>query len=298
MDRFPLAEYMRQALKLVTIAAALVVTSMVSVFTVAGASILVVSPCLHDTGSNWSHPRESEALAKPLSFGMIATNVGSTPILHGFDDKIRVAFNALAEVPPHSFNPSASSLAIIHGPARPAEADGNRMTFNTPALAPLGFVRFCIRYPQDCAAATESIEPQSVPLNEVRQAELAMVNRDVNRSIKPSEKIIASPDEWLVSPREGKCTDYAITKRHELLALGWPGDSLLLAEVVIPSGEHHLVLVARTGENDLVLDNLDENIRPIAKIPYQWVRAQLPKNPRFWATIDVSGPVRMAMNAR
>jgi predicted transglutaminase-like cysteine proteinase len=41
------------------------------------------------------------------------------------------------------------------------------------------------------------------------------------------------------------------------------GNSLLLAQVVIPSGEHHLVLLVRTRESDLVLDNLAENVRPI-----------------------------------
>jgi hypothetical protein len=37
--------------------------------------------------------------------------------------------------------------------------------------------------------------------------------------------------------------------------------------------------VARTRENDLILDNLNENIRPITEISYQWARGQLPKLP-------------------
>lgn len=294
---------MRQAVKLVTIAAVLAVTSTFSIFTVAGAAIHVVLPRLHDPDSNWSHVAEFQTPPQLLSVGIIpAVNLELRRIVHERNDKrevrIAVAFNMLSEAPLKSFSPSASSLSTIHGPARPAEAAGNRMAFDTPTLAPSGFVRFCIHYPQDCAATTESSEPQVMSLTEVRQAELAMVNSEVNRSIKPSEKIIASPDEWLVSPREGKCTDYAITKRHELLALGWPASSLLLAEVVIPSGEHHLILVARTRENDVVLDNLDDNVRPITKSPYRWVRAQQPENPRFWATAEVSGPVRIAMIAR
>jgi predicted transglutaminase-like cysteine proteinase len=74
-----------------------------------------------------------------------------------------------------------------------------------------------------------------------------------------------------------------------LLTHGWPTHSLLLAEVVISSGEHHLVLVVRTCENDFVLDNLNENILPVSQTPYRWVRAQEPINPRFWATINVAG---------
>ncbi|WP_240543982.1 transglutaminase-like cysteine peptidase [Bradyrhizobium canariense] len=50
-------------------------------------------------------------------------------------------------------------------------------------------------------------------------------------------------------PSAGNCGDYAVTKRHLLLRLGWPSSSLLLGEVTIrTTGEHHLVL--------LVLDNL------------------------------------------
>ena len=105
-------------------------------------------------------------------------------------------------------------------------------------------------------------------------------------------------EEWLVSPREGDCNDYAVTKRHELLARGWPSRSLLLTEVVIPSGEHHLVLVVRTREDDFVLDNLNPNIRPVSQVPYQWVRAQQEKNPKFWSTINVTRASRVAMNAR
>src|SRR5947207_278773 len=55
------------------------------------------------------------------------------------------------------------------------------------------------------------------------------LHRDVNAWITPSERMVASTDERLLSPREGKCTDYAITMRHDLLALGWSGESLLLA---------------------------------------------------------------------
>ena len=52
-----------------------------------------------------------------------------------------------------------------------------------------------------------------------------------------------------------------MTKRHELMARGWPARSLLLAEVVTNWGEHHLVLVVRTRTADLVLDNLDADIK-------------------------------------
>jgi len=95
-------------------------------------------------------------------------------------------------------------------------------------------------------------------------------------------------EEWLISPDAGDCNDYAVTKRHELLARGWPARLLILAEVVVPSGEHHLVLVVRTNAGDLLLDNLNANIRPLSAARYGWVRAQSPENPKFWSTIGVS----------
>lgn len=72
-------------------------------------------------------------------------------------------------------------------------------------------------------------------------------------------------EEWLLSPRHGDCNDYAVTKRHQLLAHGWPSHSLLLAEVAVAWGEHHLVLVVRTREDDLILDNLNREVRSVSR---------------------------------
>jgi predicted transglutaminase-like cysteine proteinase len=62
---------------------------------------------------------------------------------------------------------------------------------------------------------------------------------------------------------------------------------VLLSEVIVPDGEHHLVLVVRTKEGDLVLDNLDANIRSVAMTypDYQWVRIESPQNPKYWASV-------------
>ena len=72
----------------------------------------------------------------------------------------------------------------------------------------------------------------------------------------------------------------------------------MLAEVVVPSGEHHLVLVVRTREDDVVLDSLSWTVRPVSQIHYQWVRAQQAKNPKFWSMINVTRATRVAMNTR
>jgi predicted transglutaminase-like cysteine proteinase len=174
-----------------------------------------------------------------------------------------------------------------------------RLSFRTPSLPPMSFMRFCIRYPDDCKVSEPLFRPKPVSLTTARRAELVQVNREVNRAIRPQANTNGvMAEEWLVSPREGDCNDYAVTKRHELLQRGWPSRTLLLAEVVVASGEHHLVLVVRTREDDLVLDNLNWNVRPVAQIQYGWVRAQQANNPKFWSNVDVARATHVAMNGR
>lgn len=195
----------------------------------------------------------------------------------------------------------------IQSPSRIAPSYGRstigpepvRINFGTAALAPMAFIRFCMKYPRDCEIRRMAFRRRPVALTAVRKAELVVVNRDVNRAIRPrANNDGVMQEEWLVSPREGDCNDYAVTKRHELLARGWPSRSLLLSEVAIPSGEHHLVLVVRTREGDFVLDNMNANVRPVSQVPYQWIRAQQQKNPRFWSAINVIHAARVAMSTR
>lgn len=187
--------------------------------------------------------------------------------------------------------------AVFSRLRRPREANIDRISFDTHALAPMAFVRFCKRYPKDCKVSGMAFRPKPVELTKARKAELIMVNREVNHAISPKENVNGvMAEEWLVSPRAGDCNDYAVTKRHKLLARGWPSRSLLLAEVVTPSGEHHLVLVVRNREDDLVLDNLNAQVRSVSQVQYEWVRAQETKNPKFWSTVSVKRTAQVAMD--
>ena len=173
-----------------------------------------------------------------------------------------------------------------------------RVSFGAPVLEPIGHTRFCLKYPNECLVHGIDFRRRNIVLTADRWAELNAVNREVNRDIEPE----VTPgtdvtDEWVIAPRAGDCKDYAITKRHELLARGWPSRSLLLAEVVVPDGEHHLVLVVRTKDVDVVLDNLNANIRPAAMTyrQYQWVRIETPQNPHFWARVLTASSFKKAM---
>jgi predicted transglutaminase-like cysteine proteinase len=171
-----------------------------------------------------------------------------------------------------------------------------RIEFDGPTLAPLAHTRFCLKYPRDCRAQKVIFRGRAIDLTAERRAALVRINAEVNREIRPMRMHEGIADEkWLISPRFGDCNDYAVTKRHKLLALGWPARNLLLAEVVTTWGEHHLVLVVRTSDGDLVADSLDKHIRDWSKTPYQWVRVESPANPMFWATVKVPQPDVVAM---
>ena len=230
------------------------------------------------------HSPEFNATVEQASFEMPVPVISSTSPVQRQTKAHRINADTPAHAP-----------AAFYGPPRQLEANLNRISFDTPSLAPMAFMRFCMRYPQDCKVRRMAFRPRPVALTDARRAELVKVNRDVNHAIKPQENTKGvMAEEWLVSPREGDCNDYAVSKRHELLARGWPSRSLLLAEVVVPSGEHHLVLVVRTREDDVVLDNLNWHIRPVSQIRYQWVRAQQTKNPKFWSIISVKTATQVA----
>ena len=161
-----------------------------------------------------------------------------------------------------------------------------RIKFNSPALPPMASTLFCLKYQNDCRTHKTAFRGGAVKLTAERWTELKRVNAEVNRSIIPERNNDGlAGEKWVISPKSGDCNDYAVTKRHELLKRGWPARALLLSEVVVSWGEHHLVLVVRTSDGDFVADNLNANIRSWSKTPYQWVRIQSPDNPTFWSTV-------------
>ncbi len=190
------------------------------------------------------------------------------------------------------------SEASFFGLPRALKYQLARIGFDNPVLPPIGHSRFCLRYPDDCKAHGIDFRRRNIALTPERWDELNSVNHQVNRDIvaevTPGNGLT---EEWLISPPAGDCKDYAITKRHELLERGWPSRVLLLSEVVVPSGEHHLILVVRTKEADLVLDNLNANVRPVANMyrQYQWIRIETPQNPMFWARVRTPDVIRTAM---
>jgi predicted transglutaminase-like cysteine proteinase len=162
----------------------------------------------------------------------------------------------------------------------------NQIEVDQPTLGPMAHMTFCIKYPSDCEVRKIAFRGGKYKMTDSRWQELTEINRRVNRFIRPERNMLGlAGEKWLISPEAGDCNDYAVTKRHELLERGWPSRALLLAEVVVGSGEHHLVLVVRTDRGDFLLDNLSANVRPWSKPRYEWVRMQSPRDPKFWSFV-------------
>lgn len=152
----------------------------------------------------------------------------------------------------------------------------------SPTLAPFQHVRFCRQYPDDCRASHDT--NTRIELDDDVMKLLKQVNHHVNLTIQATSKSYGAnlSEGWSIAPELGDCNDYAVTKRHELLALGLPSAALRLSVVRTSWGEGHLVLTVATTKGDLVLDNLTETIRSWRNTDYQWIKIQSAANPKFW----------------
>lgn len=204
----------------------------------------------------------------------------------------KIAPQAEAVVAPPKVQKRSEPLRRQSARGRP---DVMRISFEGPAGAPFAHTRFCLKYPSECRVRKMVFRGGPIELTAARRQELLRVNAEVNRSIvgtAMNEPV--AEEKWVISPKVGDCNDYAVTKRHKLIARGWPARALLLAEVVTSWGEHHLVLVVRTREGDVVVDNLNANIRNWTKTPYEWVRVESPVNPLFWSKVAAPQAARVA----
>jgi predicted transglutaminase-like cysteine proteinase len=169
-------------------------------------------------------------------------------------------------------------LALLLPGVVPALAN---TTSGTPQLqtsgsfpAPVGFQIFCLTNPAHCRGGGGS----QVRLTENVLDTLKSINNRVNRSISPRGD---RRDEWVVDVSSGDCEDYALTKRAALIRAGLPAGALRIAAATTRSGIGHAVLVVRTDQGDLVLDNLTGTIKPANQTGLNWV-AMTSADGRSW----------------
>ena len=165
-------------------------------------------------------------------------------------------------------------------------------------LTPSGWTEFCLRYKGDCDVSTKPVT--EIISSDANLILVQRVNKQVNHSIKP----LSDYDHWKEIDRwdyaedgYGDCEDYALVKRRLLLAAGFPPSALLMTVVRDENMDGHAVLTVRTDRGDLVLDNLDDELRLWWRTPYRFVKMQSPQNANVWVAVG-PGSVRPQISSR
>lgn len=117
---------------------------------------------------------------------------------------------------------------------------------------------------------------------------LTSTNDRINRAISErTDQEIYGVSEYWALPLEsgvtsGDCEDYALEKRHALIAAGVPAEALSIAVVQTVRGDTHAVLLVATDHGEYVLDNLSAWVVPWTQAGYTWRERQVAGSPSQW----------------
>lgn len=167
------------------------------------------------------------------------------------------------------------------------------------ARPPPAFLEFCARE----SAACRPVGPRvaSLPLTRQHRADLAAVNTHINRTTREVSDLdlYGREDVWAY-PVDGfgDCEDFALAKRRDLIAKGWPSSVLLVTVVRDRRGEGHAVLTVVTDAGDLVLDSRTDRIRVWSETPYTYYQRQSPTNPASWVRLAPADAVVAAKGGK
>lgn len=159
-----------------------------------------------------------------------------------------------------------------------------------------GWVKFCERQPAECDLNTA--EPAFITLSAKTWRTLNTVNRHVNASIRPKTDM----EHWGVVDRwdipddgAGDCEDYQLLKRKILVEQhGLPRRALRMTVVIDDQGEGHAVMMVRTDEGELILDNKRSAILPWHETGYVFVKRE-GQDGRDWVSLgDRTSPTTTA----
>lgn len=152
-------------------------------------------------------------------------------------------------------------------------------------LPPVGFVEFCRRQPEPCAARPA---PATRPrLSHAEWDAVYRVNAFVNAGVSPArdQDLYGEPEYWAYPAEAGDCEDYALIKQRYLEELGLARGALLLTVVLDDDNEGHAVLTLTTSEGDFILDNRRNAIRRWSELGYTFLKRQSPRDPREWVSL-------------
>ena len=148
-------------------------------------------------------------------------------------------------------------------------------------LAPFPHVAFCLKYPDQCE---DKGGGAVVTLDAKNQAMIDGVNSAINSAIVSREDP-ARTGTWEINPPAGDCNDYAVSKRSELIEGGLPERAVRLAIGMTPEGIGHTVVVIRTTNGDMVIDNRNYDIKRWDRTDLAWLKVQSSANPKLWDSL-------------
>lgn len=185
-----------------------------------------------------------------------------------------------------------SGALALEGPDK-EQAKVSKKDFVTEygrALPPVGFVRFCVRHPEDCRPIGG--QPNRLAMTPERWNLLYQVNNFVNGTIIPvsDQDLYGEPEHWAYPTDAGDCEDYLLLKKRYLEGLGFPPESLLITVVLDEKKEGHAVLTVTTASGDFILDNRRNDILRWSDADYVFLKRQSPRDPRQWVALVKDKP--------
>lgn len=177
-----------------------------------------------------------------------------------------------------------SAVLLINGQV--AADESGSMIAGRQTSQPIGHYEFCKVSPAECTVRPSDRGP--VHLTPELMDRLSAINVKVNRSVRPLNDIdIYGRDEVWAYPDvgAGDCEDYALQKRRELNQAGISLANLLITVVRKPDGEGHAVLTVRTDKGDLILDNLNDEVRSWRDTGYRFLKRQASYHTGRWVSL-------------
>jgi predicted transglutaminase-like cysteine proteinase len=167
-----------------------------------------------------------------------------------------------------------------------AQESAKHIKVGAATLTPMGWADFCNRNKDECAVGP--MAPRDLDATQANLNFIAIVNRMVNQQVQPK----SDADHWNVVDRWdlptdgfGDCEDYALLKRKILIESGLPRQALLLTIVRDEMDEGHAVLTVKTTRGEIILDNMNDEIKPWSRTPYHFVKRQSQEEQNTWVSI-------------
>lgn len=163
----------------------------------------------------------------------------------------------------------------------PAFMDAGKLT-----SIPIGHYMFCKKHPDECRTRTRG--DVRIQLTQSNWQSILDINHQANSQITAitDADLYGTEEHWTYPVNAGDCEDYVLIKRKALMNAGWPPAALLITVVRQPNGEGHAVLTVRTDRGDLILDNLEAEVKLWSETPYTYIKRQSKNHTGKWEIIN------------